>query len=230
MANEMRLIDANAMREDWLENGQNEYVYDTNAVLGSIDAQPTVDAVEAVHARWIDEGDGDWRCSDCKMIFALDAYGDVHPKYDGGYNYCPNCGATMDVREKLIDERVELCDIICCAMRDWDDYMDECRETETPPIDSFEDFIADGVISAGYRKQEWISVKDRLPQDDLPFGGLCEIVQVLLDDGTVTVGWCNRGLKGWYYLPIQAANFVGNDYDKTPVIAWQPLAQPPKGE
>ncbi len=50
----MRLIDANAMREDWLENGENEYVYDTNAVLESIDAQPTVDAVEVV------------RCKDCK--------------------------------------------------------------------------------------------------------------------------------------------------------------------
>ena len=43
---EKRLIDANAMRADWLENGENEYVYDTNAVLDSIDSQPTVDAVE----------------------------------------------------------------------------------------------------------------------------------------------------------------------------------------
>lgn len=39
----MRLIDADAMRQDWLENGQNEYVYDTNAVLDSIDEQPTID-------------------------------------------------------------------------------------------------------------------------------------------------------------------------------------------
>lgn len=79
-------------------------------------------------------------------------------------------------------------------------------------------------------KQKWIPVTERLPQDDLPFGALCEIVQVLLDDGTVTVGWCNRGLKCWYYMPIQATNFVGHDYAKTPVIAWQSLAQPPKGE
>ena len=49
-----RLIDASAMRDDWLENGENEYVYDTNAVLDSIDAQPTIDAVEIV------------RCRDCK--------------------------------------------------------------------------------------------------------------------------------------------------------------------
>lgn len=45
MANEKRLIDANSMREDWLENGENAFVYDTNAVLDSIDAQPTVDAI-----------------------------------------------------------------------------------------------------------------------------------------------------------------------------------------
>ena len=53
MATEKRLIDAYAMREDWLTNGENEYVYDTNAILNSIDAQPTVDAVEVV------------RCKDC---------------------------------------------------------------------------------------------------------------------------------------------------------------------
>lgn len=41
-----RLIDADAMRQDWLENGENEYIYDTNAVLDSIDDQPTV-------SRWI---------------------------------------------------------------------------------------------------------------------------------------------------------------------------------
>ena len=51
---EKRLIDANAMRDDWVENGENEYVYDTNAVLDSIDLQPTVDAVEVL------------RCRDCK--------------------------------------------------------------------------------------------------------------------------------------------------------------------
>lgn len=41
-----RYIDADKMREDWLENGENEYVYDTNSVLDSIDAQPTADVVE----------------------------------------------------------------------------------------------------------------------------------------------------------------------------------------
>lgn len=40
---EQRLIDANALREDWLENGENEYVYDTNSFLSSLDNAPTID-------------------------------------------------------------------------------------------------------------------------------------------------------------------------------------------
>ena len=90
MATENRLIDANVMRQDWLENGENEYVYDANAVLDSIDAQPTVDAVEVVHGRWIDtdyKPDIYCKCSVCgRRVYA----------YDDGYNYCPNCGAKMD--------------------------------------------------------------------------------------------------------------------------------------
>lgn len=38
----MRIGDLDALREDWLENGENEYVYDTNSFLSSIDDQPTI--------------------------------------------------------------------------------------------------------------------------------------------------------------------------------------------
>ena len=91
MENEKRLIDANAMRQDWLENGENEFVYDTNAVLDSIDAQPTIEAEPVVHAYWqIYNESGDWRCSHCK----------VYHFHNGAmikkYKRCPNCGAKMD--------------------------------------------------------------------------------------------------------------------------------------
>ena len=68
----MRLIDASAMRDDWLENGENEYVYDTNAILDSIDSQPTVDAVEVV------------RCKDCKYYCQDKINGVIcrHPELD----------------------------------------------------------------------------------------------------------------------------------------------------
>lgn len=88
----MRLIDADKMRDDWLENGENEYVYDTNAVLESIDEQPTVDAAPVVHGRWIAVPSSDmmtgkaYKCSECNKM----RYGSFMP------NYCQNCGAKMD--------------------------------------------------------------------------------------------------------------------------------------
>ena len=52
-----RLIDADAMRKEWLENGENEFVYDTNAVLCSINEQPIIDPVHAA---------GGCYCWECK--------------------------------------------------------------------------------------------------------------------------------------------------------------------
>ena len=80
------------------------------------------------------------------------------------------------------------------------------------------------------RVQEWISVKERLPQENEPEGTLCENVQVLLNNGKVSVGWCNRRTKLWYHMAYDEDCVISNGYDHTPVIAWQPLAQPPKGE
>ena len=37
-----RLIDVDVLRQDWLENGENEYAYDTNASLDSLDHAPTI--------------------------------------------------------------------------------------------------------------------------------------------------------------------------------------------
>lgn len=66
----MRYIDADKMREEWLENGENEYVYDTNSVLDSIDAQPTADVVEVV------------RCKDCKWFSVHNKDGCYRPDLD----------------------------------------------------------------------------------------------------------------------------------------------------
>ena len=98
MEYEVRLIDANAMRQDWLENGQNEYVYDTNAVLESIDEQSTIDP-ESLRQKglWTEnkrtmysaavEGDVLWftyTCSECSWEAMNNS------------RYCPNCGAKME--------------------------------------------------------------------------------------------------------------------------------------
>ncbi len=70
-----RYIDADKMREDWLENGENEYVYDTNAILDSIDAQPTADVVEVP-----------CRCKNCKKKQGeINGCGDVYCSLHEGY-------------------------------------------------------------------------------------------------------------------------------------------------
>lgn len=90
----MRLIDADALRQEWLVNGENEYVYDTNAFLESIDNTPAIEAEPVRHGRW-EQCFEDWRqqiegdeCSYC----GFKHYGSsiVH------YRYCPACGAKMD--------------------------------------------------------------------------------------------------------------------------------------
>ena len=94
MANEKRLIDANALMD---VIRQHEYPLATR--LGSIDngmftlgiqqvvdEAPTVDAVEVVHGRWMHHENDIAYCSNCEA----DAVED-------GTNYCPNCGAKMDL-------------------------------------------------------------------------------------------------------------------------------------
>ena len=111
MANEKRLIDANALMDDVEMDGA---LY---ACLGAVDdvrflvdSQPTVDAVEVVHGRWmwdveshgdpmygIDEDYG-YRCSACGVWaseYGVD--GDIYGEPPTPIlHYCPNCGAKMD--------------------------------------------------------------------------------------------------------------------------------------
>ena len=115
----------------------------------------------------------------------------------------------MDVREKLVE--IIQNSVGGCA-RHW------------------AEVIADGLIAHGVTVQEWISVKEQLPQENEPEGALCEDVQVLLNNGKVSVGWCNRRTKLWYHMDYGEDYFTSNDYDHTPGVAWMPLSEPPKGE
>ena len=122
----------------------------------------------------------------------------------------------MDVREKL----VELLKTVLPNFRKNMAYWGE------KPIYEF----ADCLLAHGVTVQEWISVKEQLPQENEPEGALCEDVQVLLNNGKVSVGWCNRRTKLWYHMDYGEDYFTSNDYDHTPVVAWMPLSEPPKGE
>ena len=97
MANEKRLIDANALSCE-IDGCSFESGYDAGKVLIMIAEAPTVDAVEVVHGRWIPleydgYADGNpvwdlWECSECQEEHSGDE--------DTLTPYCPNCGAKMD--------------------------------------------------------------------------------------------------------------------------------------
>ena len=109
MANEKRLIDANALKtkvfnltlyvqglrfgKTVINNILESY---RRGVFEEIDNAPTADAVEVVHGRWECENEswGAIQCSNCKGKALLE-------KLNGELlyvlsDYCPNCGAKMD--------------------------------------------------------------------------------------------------------------------------------------
>ena len=119
----------------------------------------------------------------------------------------------MDVREKLVELLKEIVAIQECGFGD--------------PRPTYET-VASYLMSHGVTVQEWISVKDRLPEKNG-----CYIVTAC-DEGCS----CDEGI--WYdTVVIEAEHYKGEwswnengtEYDITCFVThWQPMPQPPKGE
>ena len=86
----MKLIDADALKAKAHadpDSGEG-FVW-----VQDIDEAPTVDAVPVVHGRWIwNEESECWICSNCEMSALNNYRGNSTDS-----NYCPNCGAIMDL-------------------------------------------------------------------------------------------------------------------------------------
>ena len=111
----------------------------------------------------------------------------------------------MDVLEKL----VELLDDIQVRGEDFTDC--EIYGMRVPGTVSNEN-VASHLIAHGVTVQEWISVKDRLPEYD-------EIVTICTEKGFVYAGEL-----------IGDTWFLDNDSWTANVTHWMPMPQPPKGE
>ena len=119
----------------------------------------------------------------------------------------------MDVREKLIE-------LVKNALRAYGRDLEKVVEPY--------DFIADFLIHSGVTVQEWISVKERLPDKDG-----CYIVTAC-DEG------CSCGDGIWYdTVVIEAEHYKGEwswnengtEYDITDLVThWMQMPNPPKGE
>ena len=90
MADNRRLIDANALMKNKTNLWDEALGYSDCVLVEDIENAPTVDAVEVVHGRWeLYPSSMHRRCSVCKMEYDK-------PKFNVRANYCPNCGAKMD--------------------------------------------------------------------------------------------------------------------------------------
>ena len=121
MANEKRMIDANALMASLRESLDElrkigdglSYHEDKQICNGQICTfleaimrvreQPTVDAVEVVHGHWVsltECSNAGVYCSVCNKKVYKEDYAWCNRKNKLRSNYCPNCGAKMDGERK----------------------------------------------------------------------------------------------------------------------------------
>ena len=87
--------------------------------------------------------------------------------------------------------------------------------------------IADGLIAHGVTVQEWISVKDRLP-DNKEYDWV--LAQVVEDNGFMhipTVMEYRQSRNDWFE---ETYGWLSDHNGVFTVTHWMPLPQPPKGE
>ena len=104
----------------------------------------------------------------------------------------------MDVREKLVDLIID------------------AKRTD-PETGSFAEYLADHLISNGVTVQEWISVKDRLPEEKV----------------NCIVHYKHAYCDNDDYWAIGICFYDGEKFQLGPaykVTHWMPMPNPPKGE
>ena len=135
----------------------------------------------------------------------------------------------MDVREKLVELLSEKCMETCKQRKGYVCSVEECKRSKEKCCG----FYADHLIANGVTVQEWISVKDKLPEVVSIHKGyrstvkksirvLCVCVQ---KSGKTMVkeGYCE-----WYNDYQEPRWKIPGTIDE--VTHWQYLPHPPKGE
>ena len=103
MSNEKRLIDAIALCESFEKTAYkcehiDDMVFHLDYILDEITGADEVDAVEVVHAVWVNVQNGKGCCSNCHRLDSIDNLA----------THCRYCGAKIDICE--IAENIESCE------------------------------------------------------------------------------------------------------------------------
>ena len=110
----------------------------------------------------------------------------------------------MDVMGKMVELLEPHMSGLACEYESGSCELTSCRSCNARNI-------ADHLISNGVTVQEWVSVKDRLPEENTT-------VIVATDNGVVFQ--CLYSYDGWDLWDDNDVN----------ITHWQPMPQPPKGE
>ena len=108
----------------------------------------------------------------------------------------------MDVREKLVELMIEA----------------KKADTEDAP---FSEFLADFMIANGVTVQEWISVEDRLPDND-------DIVMVIASGKVGNITLVNAFELETYSIDEGWILEMWPEWEDPKVTYWMPLPQPPE--
>ena len=94
----MRLIDADALEKRAYDDLHYRAViedWEFDVITNYLDAAPAIEAEPVKHGRWEFKHPNGWACSECgEWGLMIDNRGICKS------DYCPNCGAKMDGKEK----------------------------------------------------------------------------------------------------------------------------------
>lgn len=66
-----------------------------NRITGCFAGVKSEEAEPVKYAEWVQDDDGDWKCSGCGAAWVFDESEEIHPIADLEFFRCPNCGAHM---------------------------------------------------------------------------------------------------------------------------------------
>ena len=127
----------------------------------------------------------------------------------------------MDVKEKLVEIMEDLgCNNEYCKDCEFCNDIDGC-------VHRRKEIIADRLIASGVTVQEWISVKDRLPDNKEHDWVLAQVVE---DNGYMHIPRVmeyRQQRNDWFE---ETYGWLSEHNGVFSVTHWMPLPQPPKGE